>query len=62
MFQTIFEPIFFRLETVEQALRLSVARDDDFLRLRFAKKPGKIVCASDLVTIARISMVVPEMP
>ena len=40
MFETVVEPVIFRLEANQYTGRLAVPRNHDFLRLRFAKIAG----------------------
>jgi hypothetical protein len=43
MLEAVFEPIFFGLESDQHARWFAMARDDDFRRLRLAKKSRQIV-------------------
>src|SRR6516162_3410296 len=43
MFETVVEPVLFRLEADQYAGRFTMARDDDLLRLSLAQIAGQIV-------------------
>jgi hypothetical protein len=43
MFETVFEPVIFRLEADQHARRFAMTRDDDLLRHCLSKKPRQII-------------------